>query len=156
VSELDERRRFVEAAMSWIGTPYHHCANIKGVGCDCATFLVGAAQEAGLLAGDFKLPDYSPHWHLHRSAQKYLATIATVCSEVPMPPQSGDIVLFEFGRTFSHGAIVVEWPTVVHSCIGHMVRTDDVSKAAWLQTIGEIGPKRGQPRPMKLLSLWSR
>ena len=36
----------------------------------------------------------------------------------PMQPgrtKPGDIALFRFGRTFSHGAIVTDWPRLIHA-----------------------------------------
>jgi cell wall-associated NlpC family hydrolase len=30
-------------------------------------------------------------------------------------PEPGDIALFRFGRTYSHGAIVTEWPRLIHA-----------------------------------------
>ena len=40
-------------------------------------------------------------------------------------PQPADFVVFRFGRTFSHGAIVVEWPIVIHAYIPHGVLLSD-------------------------------
>jgi hypothetical protein len=33
--------------------------------------------------------------------------------------------VFRFGRTYSHGAIVVEWPIVIHAYIPHGVLLSD-------------------------------
>ena len=39
--------------------------------------------------------------------------------------QAGDVALFRFGRCFSHGAIVVDWPTVIHAWhVGGVMLTD--------------------------------
>jgi cell wall-associated NlpC family hydrolase len=35
--------------------------------------------------------------------------------EIDGPPSPGDIALFRFGRTYSHGAIVTEWPRLIHA-----------------------------------------
>jgi cell wall-associated NlpC family hydrolase len=35
--------------------------------------------------------------------------------EIEGPPQPGDIALFKFGRVFSHGAVVVAWPRLIHA-----------------------------------------
>jgi len=40
-------------------------------------------------------------------------------------PRSADFVVFKFGRAFSHGAIVVEWPLIIHSYIPHGVQLGD-------------------------------
>jgi cell wall-associated NlpC family hydrolase len=155
VLEAQQRAKLVTAALTWVGTPYHHHAQVKGHGVDCATLLVCVAREAGLI-GHIDLPEYSPQWHLHRSAQMYLATILKICREVPAPPWPGDVAIWQFGRCFSHGAIVIEWPRVVHACVGDKVRVDDVSKNPWLLTVGERGIGYGKPRPMKIVSLWER
>jgi cell wall-associated NlpC family hydrolase len=39
--------------------------------------------------------------------------------------QAGDAALFRFGRCFSHGVIVIEWPTVIHAWhVGGVMVTD--------------------------------
>jgi NlpC/P60 family putative phage cell wall peptidase len=38
----------VAEARSWIGTPFHWQASLKGVGCDCKGLIVGVARELGL------------------------------------------------------------------------------------------------------------
>lgn len=44
-----------------------HNAKIRGVGVDCARLVIGAAEDAGLIAEDSLDPgDYSNEWHLHR------------------------------------------------------------------------------------------
>ncbi|MDO6044547.1 hypothetical protein Q4P48_08410 [Neisseria gonorrhoeae] len=48
-SETDLRARIVEEARSWLGTPYHHHAMVKGAGVDCAMLLVAVYGAVGLL-----------------------------------------------------------------------------------------------------------
>lgn len=36
-------------ARSWIGTPFHHQARLKGHGVDCAQLIVGVGQALGLI-----------------------------------------------------------------------------------------------------------
>jgi hypothetical protein len=47
VAEMDEAMRaaVVKEALTWLGTPYHHHARVKGVGVDCARLLC-AVYEA--------------------------------------------------------------------------------------------------------------
>ncbi len=35
-------------ADEWVGTPFHHQASIKGVGCDCAGLIKGVGVEYGM------------------------------------------------------------------------------------------------------------
>lgn len=38
--------QFLTLARTWIGTPYHDQARLKGVGADCIGFIVGLVSEA--------------------------------------------------------------------------------------------------------------
>lgn len=49
----------VAAARSWIGTPFHHQARLKGVGVDCAGLIIGVARELGVVAPEFDVGGYS-------------------------------------------------------------------------------------------------
>jgi cell wall-associated NlpC family hydrolase len=127
-----QRAQVIHVAKSWIGTPYHHQAALKGVGADCAMFPTAAYKECGVLPESYQPPEYSTQWHLHRSDELYLGEITKFCNEITAedgvllePPRPADFVIFHFGRTFSHGAIVVEWPICIHSYIHHGVALMD-------------------------------
>lgn len=110
----DLRVSVVKEAESWIGTPFHHAARIKGAGVDCLMLLAEVYERAGL-APHVEPPFYVPDWHMHREAERYLEGLLRYAREIAGPPLPGDIALFRFGRTFSHGAIVVEWPRLIHA-----------------------------------------
>ena len=38
-------------------------------------------------------------------------------TEVGRSPLPGDVILYQWGRCMSHGAIVVEWPLLIHAYI---------------------------------------
>jgi len=127
---LTAQKRFeiVRAAKEWLGTPYHHHARVKHAGADCAMFPLAVYQECGVLPASFRAPEYSVQWHLHRSEEIYLQTIAPVMREKPSEPLPADFVIFKFGRAFSHGAIVVKWPIIIHSYIPHGVLLSDAER----------------------------
>lgn len=52
-------QRIARAALGWVGTPFHHRAAIKGVGCDCIGLVLGVWREIGGAAG-LHLPVYAP------------------------------------------------------------------------------------------------
>jgi cell wall-associated NlpC family hydrolase len=108
------RAAVLEEARGWIGTPFHHEARVKGAGVDCAMLLAEVYERAGLI-GRIDIPHYPPDWHLHRDAERFLARLAAHAREIAGPPEPGDIALFRYGRCFSHGAIVIDWPQVVHA-----------------------------------------
>jgi cell wall-associated NlpC family hydrolase len=121
----EQRSNIVRAAKEWLGTPYHHHARIKGAGADCAMFPLAVYQECGVLPREYRPPQYSVQWHLHRSDELYLREIEEFAVEIETPPQPADFIVFRFGRTFSHGAIVVAWPVVIHAYIPHGVLLSD-------------------------------
>jgi NlpC/P60 family putative phage cell wall peptidase len=123
-----ERRRVVEEARSWLGTPFHHGARLKGVGVDCAQLLIAVYTSAGLV----EVPQvgfYAPDWFLHEQTERILDAIAPMCVEADWACV-GDIALFRYGRAVSHGAIVVSTVpelTVVHSFRGFGVVEDSIA-----------------------------
>jgi hypothetical protein len=88
-------------------------------------FPVAVYKECGILPESYQPPEYSSQWHLHRSEELYLKEIEKFASEIHRPPQAADFLVVKFGRTFSHGAIVLEWPLVIHSYIPHGVTLTD-------------------------------
>ncbi len=109
------RNKIVAEAKSWIGTPYHNCADIKGVGCDCGMLLVRVFVDLGVVEA-FDPRPYAHDWHLHRGEERYLEALLSRAAKVETP-KPGDVMLFRVGRCHSHGAIVsrVEPLTVVHA-----------------------------------------
>ncbi|VTZ23247.1 conserved hypothetical protein [Methylocella tundrae] len=141
-----QRARIVAEARRWIGTPYHSCADILGAGVDCGMLLVRVYVDLGLVP-PFDPRPYPEDWHLHRSAERYLGFIVKTCKEIAAP-RSGDIVVFKYGRCFSHGAIVTEENpiTIVHAFQPYgVVFEEEVRRNAQL-----VEPKR----PRRYFSLW--
>ncbi|HGJ8792219.1 TPA: hypothetical protein ACJYO5_001510 [Neisseria gonorrhoeae] len=127
-SETDLRARIVEEARSWLGTPYHHHAMVKGAGVDCAMLLVAVYGAVGLLPEGFDPRPYPQDWHLHRDCERYLGFVTQFCRETESP-QAGDIAVWRFGRSFSHGGILAGGGKVIHSYIGRGVVSDDIGQA---------------------------
>jgi NlpC/P60 family putative phage cell wall peptidase len=104
MTEAEQRAAVVAEARSWIGTPYHHCAAIKGVGADCGMMIIAVFRAAGLIA-DFDPRPYSPDWHLHHDEERYLDVVLRHAREVDAP-RPGDLMVFRWGRSYAHGGIV--------------------------------------------------
>jgi len=122
----EERQRVVEVAQSWLRTPYHHRGAVKGAGTDCGMVLIKVFSEAGLI-DDFDPGEYPADWMLHQDGERYLGIVERFAKRVRQCGP-GDVVLFKFGRCISHGAIVVNWPTIIHAYHGHGVILDDVAQ----------------------------
>lgn len=123
----------VNEAKTWLGTPYHHQGRVKGAGADCGTLLCEVFETVGLMEHLDPRP-YPQDWHLHQMGQRYLELVRQSCYEVDTP-EPGDIVLYHFGKCISHGAIVVEWPTVIHAYLRQGVILSDGTKGSLAQRI---------------------
>lgn len=109
------RQKIVAEARSWIGTGYHHCADLKGVGVDCGMLLVRVFVDCGAIA-PFDPRPYSKGFYLHRGEEFYRDFALDHGSQVEAP-WIGDVMLLRMGRCYSHGAIVSRLAplTVVHA-----------------------------------------
>lgn len=116
MTKADIRQAILDEALSWMGTPYHHQADVKGEGVDCLMLLVRVFVSCGLVPPIDPRP-YSTQWHFHRSEEIYLGGLERYArrldvAEVPLP---GDIAMWQFGYTFSHGGIVLNDREVIHA-----------------------------------------
>ena len=107
------RQRIVEETMTWINTPYHHMADVKGHGVDCGLLLVRVYVDMGL-APAFDPRPYDAQWFLHRDEERYLEWIKRYCDKVDVA-QPGDIAVYRFGRCAAHGAIVISDTMMIHA-----------------------------------------
>jgi cell wall-associated NlpC family hydrolase len=125
----DWRARIIAAAESWLKTPWAHNQSVKGKGggVDCGRYLLACYVEPGLV-DDSALGSYPADWMLHRSEERFLGWVERYLDPVERP-LPGDVAVWKFGRCFSHGAIVVDWPQIIHAYIPcRMVTRDDASK----------------------------
>lgn len=127
--EQEQRAAIVQEAMEWIGTPYFHGGRLKKIGADC-TFVAVAYENAGIVP-HVNIDPYSPQAHLNRYAGTYLKTVENY-GHLTSDPKPGDIVMYWFGRDFSHAGIIVNpgWPTIVHG---------DMMAHSILMAIGDQG-----------------
>ena len=116
MTEQQQRQAVVREARSWLGTPYHHHARIKGVGVDCAQLLCGVFENCGLVE-PIEPGFYPVDWHLHRNEEMFSQWAGRYAKpqDAGSPYRLGDVVLFKFGRTFSHGSIYVGDELFIHS-----------------------------------------
>lgn len=110
---MSARDKIISEALGWLNTPYHHEADVKGAGVDCAMLLVRVYRDAGLIPAIDPRP-YPADWMLHRDEERYLGWVKQYADQVT-EPQPGDVVLYKVGRCFAHGGIVLAWPDIIHA-----------------------------------------
>ena len=108
------RAAVLREAETWLGTPYHHAARIKGAGVDCLTLLAEVYAAAGVIEPVAEIPFYRLDFMRHQTDETYLNGLLAHGHEVAAPLPA-DVVLYKWGRVFSHGAIVVAWPRIIHA-----------------------------------------
>lgn len=116
----EERERFVQECLTWERTPYHPHARVKGAGADCVSYIVQAAENAQIVE-HIDLPYYSPQWHLHcdrvegkARRELLLRELLKYCKRTH-ETTSGNLVIFTFAHAYSHTAIILTWPEVLHA-----------------------------------------
>ena len=114
------REAVVAEALTWLGTSYHHHARIKGVGVDCAHLLCAVFESCGLVP-HIDPGNYAPDWHLHRNEEIFSGWLEKYAKPATDGIGLGDVLLFRYGRTFSHGSIYVGDQQFIHSSIGRGV-----------------------------------
>jgi cell wall-associated NlpC family hydrolase len=110
---IEQREAIVREANTWIGTPYRGWSRFKGPGggTDCGQYIYQAFRNCGLIP-EVPIPtDYSLQVAQHRASRAYVDFIDQFCRPIEEAEvQPGDLVLYQLGRAYAHGAIIVSWP----------------------------------------------
>ncbi|ODT09107.1 MAG: peptidase P60 [Kaistia sp. SCN 65-12] len=117
------RDEIVDAARLWLGTPYHHQASLRGVGCDCLGLVRGVWRD---LCGDEPEtpPPYSPSW-----AESLRQETLALAAERHLQPHTlsdvrpGDVLLFRWREHLpaKHCAILAGPDRIIHAHDGAAV-----------------------------------
>jgi len=127
----DVPARAAQLARSWIGTPYHHQASLKGVGTDCLGLVRGVWRE--LYGQDAEVPPaYSADWAETSGLETMLAAARRHLVEIgPGEASAGDVVIFRMrvGSVAKHAGLLTGNDTFVHAMEGAPVA--EVSLSSW-------------------------
>jgi NlpC/P60 family putative phage cell wall peptidase len=114
---MTTREQIVAVARDWLGTPYHHQASVKGVGCDCLGLIRGLWRE---LQGPEPeaLPAYTRDWGdvtgsepLLAVARRHLLPLASVNLAQP-----GDMLVFRMQASVAkHAGVLTSGEHFIHA-----------------------------------------
>jgi cell wall-associated NlpC family hydrolase len=150
--EAAQRRAVIVEARSWDQTPYREQADRKGEGVDCAMLIVRAWIDAGVFE-PFDPRPYPPNPHMSGD-REYLGWLEAGATEVERW-QPGDIVVWEFGRSFSHSGVVINAAgDVVHALKSVGKATLSGMNEAFLTYTGK-GRANIRLRPRKFFDPWA-
>jgi NlpC/P60 family putative phage cell wall peptidase len=122
----------VRSARSWIGTPYHHQASLKGVGCDCLGLVRGVWRDVYGCDVDCAIPNYSRDWAEASGIESMLDGAARHLEPIEILASApGDVLVFRL-RAMSvakHAGIVASAATMIHAMEGG--RASEVALTPW-------------------------
>lgn len=125
------RDEIVDAARLWLGTPYHHQASLRGVGCDCLGLVRGVWRD--LCGAEPETPPpYSPSWaESLRQETLALAAARHLRSLAATEARPGDVLLFRWREHLpaKHCAILAGPDRIIHAHDGASVA--EVAFTSW-------------------------
>ncbi len=128
-----DTERVVSITRSWLGTPYHHQASVKGIGTDCLGLIRGVFRTLyGREAAG--VPAYSRDWAEAMQQETMLVAAAQHLCALPVQEAgAGDVVVFRFrrGAMAKHAAILTGCKTMIHAIEGAPV--SEVALVGWWQ-----------------------
>lgn len=109
--------RVIKVARTWVGTPYHDQASVKGVGCDCAGLARGIWRE---LVGNepARLPAYTRDWGEVGSRETFASFVRPFMIEIdPAAAGPGSLLLFRMRREgpAKHCGVLLDDGTFIHA-----------------------------------------
>lgn len=122
------RDMIVGAARAWLGTPYHHQASVKGVGCDCLGLVRGVFREVYNKEPEVA-PAYTRDWAEARGMETLLEAAGRHLTQRHLTQghhtqgggiedaQPGDVLVFRLNdhSVAKHAGILVSDLTMVHA-----------------------------------------
>ncbi|MEM7619761.1 MAG: NlpC/P60 family protein [Pseudomonadota bacterium] len=112
-----KRSDIVFEARSWLGTPYHHQASVKSIGCDCLGLVRGVYTK--LMRHDPETPPpYSKDWAEALKEETLLLAAGRYLNTINIQDRTqGDVVIFRFRKSTvaKHAGILTERDRMIHA-----------------------------------------
>jgi cell wall-associated NlpC family hydrolase len=136
------RRALIWEANSWVGTPFHGHAKLKGVGVDCVQ-LAGAIY----IATGF-LTEFNPGWYPidggnHDESSRVVEWIEQSgkfhrCSPHGAQAMPGDLICIQYARVAHHVGVVVAGEEFVHAMFNHHVMMSSLADSTYAKRLNAI------------------
>lgn len=129
-------RNIVASARSWVGTPYHDQASVKGAGVDCLGLARGVWREV-VGPEPLVVPPYSRDWGEIQASEVLAMGAASWLIPIPVKEAgAGSVVLFRMvrGAIAKHVGILTGEGTFIHAFERVGVIEEELSKV-WSRRI---------------------
>lgn len=113
-------------ARRWLGAKWRHEARVRYVACDCGQLLLAVYHDCGLIP-DITVEKYARQWSLHQKDERFLKLLDAYARPVA-EPLPADIAIWKTAKTYSHAAIVLDWPHIIHADINEGVTLADAAQ----------------------------
>ena len=126
------RTTIIALARSWLGTPYHHQASLRGVGTDCIGLIRGIWRELYGAAAPEALPAYTRDWAEGSGRETLIEAARRHLVEIPrFEARPGDVLVFRWrrGSLAKHCAILSKPTAIIHALEGAPV--SEVALSPW-------------------------
>ena len=136
---MTTRAEFIEIGRSWIGTRYILGGQIKGAGCDCATYPYCVLREAGLIPEEH-IGIFKGDWWAHEKEEIYVRRmlrhaykVAEAICTISAKPDPGNIVLAKVAgsKIYNHAAIVTKWPYGIEAIQPCVMESNLATSSLW-------------------------
>ncbi len=116
----NHREAIIAEARSWIGTPYHHQASLKGIGADCLGLVRGVWRSVHGYDAETP-PAYSRDWAEAAGEETLLAAAGRHMRPIEIADMKfGDVLIFRFRASVpaKHVGILMSATAFVHAMEG--------------------------------------
>ncbi|MEO0730044.1 MAG: NlpC/P60 family protein [Pseudomonadota bacterium] len=117
VAAISHGFEVVAAARNWLGTPYHHQASKRGLGCDCLGLVRGVWRDCYGFDAEVA-PAYTRDWAEARGEETLLAAASRhLVRRNSGLFETGDILIFRYARGLpaKHAAIATSATHMIHA-----------------------------------------
>lgn len=124
----------INEARSWIGTPYHHQARIKHVGCDCLGLIIGIWENISQNKIYINC-HYAPDWAECADNEYFALKLSGYAQQINLHErQSGDVLLFRWrpSAIAKHAAILASEERIIHA--HERAGVHEISLSPWWQS----------------------
>jgi NlpC/P60 family putative phage cell wall peptidase len=127
----DARFDIVSIARTWLGTPYHYQASLRGVGTDCIGLVRGIYRELHGREPE-AVPPYTRDWAEATGEETLISAARRHLIEIgPNAVAPGDVLVFRYRSraVAKHAAILTTPATMIHAIEGAPV--SEVAYSPW-------------------------